>query len=95
MVPYAATATPTGTDPSTIYAILALTTVIITVGYFLGCWLWPFGACRRCKGTGKRRSPFGRAFGLCRRCDGSGRTLRIGRVIINTLREMHDKGGSK
>ena len=45
----------------------------------LGCWLWPFGACRRCNGTGKRRSPFGRAFGLCRRCDGDGRRLRIGR----------------
>ena len=29
--------------------------------YLLACAVFPFGACRRCKGTGKRRSPFGRA----------------------------------
>jgi hypothetical protein len=87
-----ATATPAGTDDATIYGFLLLTLMIVTFGYVAGCWLWPFGACRRCKGSGKRRSPFGRAFGLCRRCDGTGRTLRTGRRILNALRQLHDKG---
>ena len=57
----AATATP----ETTLTGILCLATVLVTIGYALGCWLWPFGACRRCKGTGKRRSPFGRAIWAC------------------------------
>ena len=92
MVTLAATATPPPVDNSTVIGFLFIALVVVTLGYAFGCWLWPFGACRRCKGTGKRRSPFGRAFGLCRRCDGTGRTLRIGRRIINSLRELHDKG---
>ncbi|MEV7621881.1 hypothetical protein [Actinoplanes sp. NPDC089786] len=84
----AATATP----ETTLTGLLALALLLITLGYALGCWLWPFGVCRRCKGSGKRRSPFGRAFGLCRRCGGDGRRLRVGRRIINSLRELHDKG---
>ncbi|BCJ53402.1 hypothetical protein Asp14428_48770 [Actinoplanes sp. NBRC 14428] len=84
----AATATP----QATMIGILILTLLAVTLCYAVGCWIWPFGACRRCKGTGKRRSPFGRAFGLCRRCHGDGRRLRIGRRVINSLREAHDKG---
>ncbi|MFD6681341.1 hypothetical protein [Micromonospora parva] len=72
--------------------VLILAAVIATLCYVLGCWLWPFGACRKCSGAGTRRSPFGRAFGLCRRCHGDGRRLRVGRRIINSLRELHGKG---
>ena len=82
----------TATTNITTSGVLCLAAILLTLGYGLGCWLWPFGACRKCKGTGKRRSPFGRAFGLCRRCHGDGRRLRIGRRIINNLRELHDKG---
>lgn len=81
----AATATP----ETTLIGALCLAATLVTLGYAVGCWLWPFGNCRRCHGTGKRRSPFGRAFGLCRRCHGDGRRLRIGRRLINTLRELH------
>ncbi|MCO8276512.1 hypothetical protein M1L60_38640 [Actinoplanes sp. TRM 88003] len=84
----AATATP----ETTMIAVLIAAAVIATLCYGIGCWLWPFGACRKCDGSGKRRSPFGRAFGLCRRCHGDGRRLRIGRRILNNLRELHDKG---
>ena len=84
----AATATPDLPLSGPLFAAL----VIVTFCYGLGCWVWPFGACRRCKGSGKRRSPFGRAFGLCRRCGGDRRRVRIGRWIINSVRELHDKG---
>lgn len=92
MTSYASTTTATSGTDARVYAVVILFAVIVTACYFLGCWLYPFGICRRCKGSGKRRSPFGRSFGLCRRCDGDGRRLRISRHIINALRETHDKG---
>ncbi|SNY58212.1 hypothetical protein [Paractinoplanes atraurantiacus] len=82
----------TATSTAGLTGLLCLALVIATVCYSIGCWFWPFGDCRRCKGTGKRRSPIGRAFGLCRRCDGEGRRLRVGRRVINDLRDLHDKG---
>lgn len=82
----------TATGQATVSGLLCLTLMIATLCYGVGCWIWPFGNCRKCRGSGKRRSPFGRAFGLCRRCHGDGRRLRVGRRIINTLRELHDKG---
>lgn len=84
----AATATPA----TTMIGPLIVTLSLVTLGYAVKCWLRPFGACRKCDGTGKSRSPFGRAFGLCRRCHGDGLRLRVGRRIINNLRELHDKG---
>ena len=59
--------------------------IVITLCYTVACWIWPFKACRKCTGSGKRRSPSGRAFRLCRRCDGTGRRLRAGRWIYNQL----------
>jgi hypothetical protein len=82
----AATATA---DPA-IAGLLILATIVITLGYALACWLWPFTTCRRCHGTGKRAALFGgRAFRLCSRCDGTGRRLRPGRRVLNYLRETH------
>jgi hypothetical protein len=88
MAVHAATATTTAGAAGILLAILT----VVTLGYLLACWLYPFGPCRRCGGSGKRRSPFGgRSFGLCRRCDGSGRRLRIGRHVLNYLRERHGR----
>jgi hypothetical protein len=87
----AATATPADGRSGVLIGLLLITALMLTLGYGLGCWLWPFGACLKCHGSGKRRSPFGRAFGLCRRCGGDGRRLRIGRRVINALREIHSK----
>ncbi|WP_433051691.1 hypothetical protein [Dactylosporangium sp. CS-033363] len=73
-------------DPRTkLTIILFLLGVAVTLGYAFACWVWPFKACPRCDGTGKRRSPSRRAFRVCRRCDGSGRRLRAGRWIYNHL----------
>lgn len=83
MPTHAATATPT----SAAFGLLLLALAIVTAGYLLACWLRPFGPCRRCRGTGRRRF-----FGACRRCDGTGRQLRPGRRAINYLRALHAKG---
>ena len=62
-------------------------------GYLLLCWIWPFTNCRRCHGWGKRKAPIGRGFRHCPRCDGTGHRLRIGRHLLNHLREI--RGASK
>jgi hypothetical protein len=51
--------------------------------YTLGCWIWPFKRCRRCEGSGKRRSPSGRAWRTCPHCRGGGGRLRAGRHLWN------------
>ncbi|WP_051808813.1 hypothetical protein [Actinoplanes subtropicus] len=88
----AVTVTDNATNSVAALGLIFIILAIVTAGYLLGCWLYPFGNCRRCKGSGKRRSPFGRSFALCRKCHGDGRRLRVGRRILNSLRELHDKG---
>jgi DnaJ-class molecular chaperone len=86
---HAATATAT----PTFAALIILTLIVLTLGYTLACWLYPFTTCRRCHGTGKRRAILGgRTFGHCRRCHGDGHTIRPGRRVLNYLRVLHDKG---
>jgi hypothetical protein len=83
----------TATAAPALAGLLTLTLTVVTLGYLATCWLWPFVACRRCRGTGRRRSLLGgRAFGLCRRCDGTGRQMRPGRRAINYFRTLHNKG---
>ena len=77
---------------STAASLLCLTLVIVTVGYLLTCAAWPFGPCRRCSGTGRRRAPLGRYFRLCHRCDGTGRRIRLGRHLWNYLARIHREG---
>ena len=74
MIPLAAaTATPLP------LGTVALVALALLAGYALACWLWPFAAHGRCNGTGKRRSPSGKAWRTCRGCGGSGRKVRLGR----------------
>ena len=97
MLSIAATATPlaaTHGEQATSIAWLVLAVIVLTIGYLLTCWIWPFGNCRRCKGLGKRKAPFGRAFRHCPRCEGSGLRVRIGRHVINRLRDTR-RAGSK
>ena len=61
--------------------------------YLLMCAAFPFGNCRRCKGTGKLYSPiFTKAFRLCPRCAGTGRRVRIGRRVYEYLRGEYKAG---
>ncbi|GAA2599067.1 hypothetical protein GCM10010399_32240 [Dactylosporangium fulvum] len=71
---------------------LILLPIAVTLGYAFACWVWPFKPCGRCDGTGKRRSPTGRAFRLCPRCDGTGRRLRAGRWIYNQFNNTRQAG---
>ncbi|GAA4554371.1 hypothetical protein [Pseudonocardia xishanensis] len=58
--------------------LLALGVLIV---YVAACAWWPYAACRRCSGSGKRRSPTGKAWRPCWRCEGTGRRVRFGRRI--------------
>ncbi len=98
MLSLAATATLTAATASNslphrdaLYGWAILAALVWTAGDLLACWIWPFGTCRACHGTGKRRSPSGRAFPACRRCDGDGARLRVGRHLINYLRAEYDR----
>ncbi len=54
--------------------------------YLAACTWWPFATCRRCSGTGKFRSPSGRAWRPCGRCQGTGRRVRLGRRVYELFR---------
>lgn len=68
---------------------LILTALAVTFGYLTLIAVWPFKACRRCTGTGKRASPVGRALRVCPRCHGSGLRLRAARRVWNYLARLH------
>ena len=71
---------------------LILPLLAVTVCYIVACAIWPFAACRKCSGAGRRRSPSGRAWRYCHRCDGTGARLRTGRRVWNYLRHLHKEG---
>jgi hypothetical protein len=73
-------------------ATVALIVTGVVAFYLLTCAVWPFGKCRRCKGVGKFKSPFGNAFRHCGRCDGSGLRVRFGRKVIGYYRRTRSAG---
>ncbi|WP_152363821.1 hypothetical protein [Microlunatus speluncae] len=77
---------------STAELVLAVLAVAVGGGllYALACRIWPFAACRRCTGSGKRRSPGGKAWRDCGRCKGTGKRLRVGwRLVNNAKKNRH------
>ncbi|WP_328999436.1 hypothetical protein OHA18_33970 [Kribbella sp. NBC_00709] len=88
-----AVATLTATVHTAGQVATVLLIVTIVVGFYLfTCLVWPFGKCRRCKGVGKFKSPFGSAFRHCGKCDGSGLRVRLGRHVINHMRAVRGAG---
>ena len=57
--------------------------IVVALGYVCSCAVYPYKACRSCRGVGHFRSSILRAIRLCRRCGGTGRTLRAGRRAYN------------
>jgi hypothetical protein len=62
--------------------------------YACACYVWPFKACRKCGGSGRLKSPSGRAFRLCPRCKHTGRRLRFGRRVWNYVQRTRKEGTS-
>jgi hypothetical protein len=60
---------------------LVVGALAVTGAYFLGCLVWPYEACTRCKGKGRFRSPSGRAWRACGKCKGKGSRIRWGRRV--------------
>jgi hypothetical protein len=54
--------------------LIGLAWLVVYIGF---CRVFPFASCRRCSGSGKRRSPSGKAFRNCGKCGGSGRRVRV------------------
>ena len=46
-------------------------------------YLWPFGPCVRCKGSGRNKGSTRKRFGECKRCQGTGRRRRLGAKTIH------------
>jgi hypothetical protein len=46
-------------------------------------YLWPFGPCLKCGGTGRNGGSSRRRFGECRRCKGTGRRRRLAARTIH------------
>ncbi len=73
----------------TLAAAAAITVpFLVTLSYIYNCYAHPFAQHRRCNGTGRIPSLFGRGWRFCLRCDGTGLRLRIGRRAWNRLRRL-------
>lgn len=68
------------------------TALVAVAGYVIACAPFPFIACLRCRGDGKRRSPSGRAWRRCRRCVGTGERVHTVRRRGAYLRRTHECG---
>ncbi|MEW1837495.1 hypothetical protein AB0392_06010 [Nonomuraea angiospora] len=64
--------------------LLALLMVFLLAAYRFNLKRHPYTDCRRCKGTGARRSRlFAHSFGYCPDCNGRGLKLRAGVRLLN------------
>ncbi len=77
----------------TLAALASLIIAGYAAFYLIMCGAFPFGNCRRCRGTGKLYSKiFSKSFRLCPRCEGTGRRVRIGRRVYEYLRGEYKTG---
>lgn len=66
-------------------ALLVALVLVLGAAYLIACWRWPFTGHGRCSGTGKLRSPGGRAWRKCPTCRGTGTKLRVGRRLWGAM----------
>ena len=62
------------------------------VVYGVSLWLWPYGRCRRCGGTGTNYGSNGRRFGRCGKCGGSKSRVRFGARAVHRMVRAARKG---
>ncbi len=66
-------------------------TLFLIIVAVIACWivslyLWPFGPCAKCQGSGRNAGSNRKRFGECKRCGGSGRRQRLGsRAVHHTV----------
>ena len=71
---------------------LFVATIFVTLGYAAACSVKPFTTCKKCTGSGRRRTRIAHRWRACRPCKGSGLRLRIGRRIYNLLAHLYREG---
>lgn len=76
----------------TIAALASLTILGYAAFYLIKCYAAPLGPCHRCKGTGKRRGLILRHTHECHRCAGTGKRVRLGRRVIERVRDEYRAG---
>ena len=76
----------------TIAALASLTILGYAAFYLITCYAAPFGPCRRCNGTGTRRGRILRLTRECHRCAGTGKRVRVGRRVIERIRDEYRAG---
>jgi hypothetical protein len=64
---------------------------VVIAGYAIACAYRPFADCRRCRGTGRRRSRTRRGVPRCPRCRGTGIRLRTGRRAFDLVRAAQQR----
>ncbi|MET8140395.1 hypothetical protein ABZU32_08820 [Sphaerisporangium sp. NPDC005288] len=70
----------------TVLAVLALASAVV---YRSSLARHPYTDCRRCKGTGQRRSRlFAHSFGYCPDCTGTGRRPRPGTRLLRVRHHL-------
>ena len=76
-----------------------LVSVVIAASNVISIYLWPFGPCLACKGTGRNQGSSKKRYGECRLCKGSGRRRRAGARLVHrgavSLAEKARKRGSR
>ena len=76
----------------TLALLASLTLAGYAAWYLIKCYAVPFGPCRRCNGAGEQRGRIIRLQRECHRCAGTGRRVRIGRRLIEHLRDEYKAG---
>jgi hypothetical protein len=62
---------------------LFLIAVVAVAGWAGSLYLFPFGPCVKCGGSGRRKGSNAKRFGRCVRCGGDGRRLRFGARFVH------------
>jgi hypothetical protein len=80
-------------------AVLFLIACAAVLAWLGSLYLWPFGLCGKCQGSGRNAGSNRKRFGDCPRCAGSGRRQRLGsttvhRMVRDTITYRRGKRGS-
>lgn len=64
-------------------AVLVLLGLVVIAVWAGSLYLFPFGPCMSCKGSGRNAGSSSKRYGECRRCKGSGRRRRVGARVVH------------